>query len=115
MGGFADSPTCRAIGACLLGIGAILTWLATIALCARSPARLTRCMRSLAWLGRFVYMSLPEVAIQYVSPGERYTASITGVSETVGVIVCMTCQGSPSLVGFITNIAFVHAQEALRL
>lgn len=70
MGRFADTPAYRAVGARSLGVTTILTWLTTIALGARSPARLTSCVCSLTWLGRFVNMSLPEVAIQYVSSGE---------------------------------------------
>jgi hypothetical protein len=119
MGSFADTPACRAVGARFLGFGAILTWLATIALCTRSPARFARCMCSLAWLGRFVNMSLPEVAIQYISSGKRYTAGVASVIRAIGVVVCMSCQGRPSLVGLVTDVAFVHiaqdAQEGLRL
>jgi len=70
MGSFADAPACRAVGACLLGVAAILTWLVTIAFGTRGPARLARCMRSLTGVNRLVNVSLPEVAIQYVSSGK---------------------------------------------
>jgi hypothetical protein len=70
MGSFANTPACRAVGARFLGFGAVLTWLAAIAFCTCSPARFARCMSPLTWLGRFVNMSLPEVAIQYISPGK---------------------------------------------
>jgi hypothetical protein len=70
MGSFADTPACGAIRARFLHVVAVSTWLAAIALFARSPARIARCMCSLTRLGGLMNMSLPEVAIEYVTSGK---------------------------------------------
>jgi hypothetical protein len=59
-------------------------------------------------------MSLPEVAIEYITSGKRHTAGIARMIRTIGVVVCMSCQSRPSLVSLVANIAFVHAARCWR-
>jgi hypothetical protein len=61
-------------------------------------------------------MTLAEMAVQYVSSGERNTTNVTRVVWVVVVIVSVARKSCPGLVGLAANGALVHfeASDILR-
>jgi len=68
-------------------------------------------MCSLACLRHFIDVSLPKMAIQYVTSGKGHSTGSARMSRTIGMIVCVSSQGRSSFVGLVANIAFVHAVQ----
>jgi hypothetical protein len=59
-----------------------------------------------------VNMALAEMAVQYVSSGKCDTTDVTSVVWIIVVIVGVSRQGSPCLVGLAANAALVHCEAS---
>jgi hypothetical protein len=88
-----------------------LARLFAVAFDARRSASNASGVYPLARSGRFVDVSLAEMAVQYVSSGKRDTTDVTRMVWVIVVVVSVAGQCSPGFVGLAANGALVHSSD----